>query len=69
VGDDTWMNHEKYGQKIHLDYGNNMLTYPSVERPDAVACILYYSDAELCGGSTRVCHKPHNSRLTTAHRD
>jgi len=31
-----------------------MLTYPSVTRPDAVACILYYSDAEVCGGSTRV---------------
>ena len=50
ISEDTWTNHPEYGQKLHLDYGNNMLTYPTTDRPEAVACILYYSDAEVCGG-------------------
>lgn len=40
-------------QRVHCDYGNNTLVHPpSWDQPEAVAMIVYYSDAEETGGST-----------------
>ena len=42
-------------QRIHMDYGNNMLVHPSEwEHPEAVSIIIYYSEESECGGSTTV---------------
>jgi hypothetical protein len=40
-------------QDIHVDYGNNtLLVPPRLPRPEAVACLCYYSDVEESGGAT-----------------
>eukprot|EP00755_Sulcionema_specki_P029604 Sspe_Gene.18126::Locus_6487_Transcript_1_1_Confidence_1.000_Length_1146::g.18126::m.18126 len=42
-------------QRIHMDYPNHTLTHPPKwDQPEAVAIIIYYSDAEQCGGRTAV---------------
>jgi len=45
-------------QRIHMDYGNNMLVHPSEwNKPEAVSMIIYYSDESECGGSTAVVQR------------
>ena len=40
-------------QEIHVDYGNNTLLVPPwTTRPEAVACLCYYSDVDESGGAT-----------------
>lgn len=40
-------------QDIHVDYGNNTLMVPpKTSKPEAVACLCYYSDVDQSGGST-----------------
>lgn len=45
-------------QRMHMDYPNNYLTYPTDwNNPESVAIIIYYSDSEKCGGETRLVPK------------
>jgi hypothetical protein len=45
-------------QRMHMDYPNNYLTYPSDwNNPESVAIIIYYSDSEKCGGETSLVPK------------
>lgn len=47
-----------FDQRIHMDYGNNMLVHPcDWNNPEAVAIIIYLSDEQECGGSTTVVPK------------
>lgn len=39
-------------QRMHMDYGNNMLLHPEWDSPEAVAAIVYYDDSEEVGGGT-----------------
>ena len=39
-------------QDIHVDYGNNTIMVPPRGRPEAVACLCYYSDVDESGGAT-----------------
>lgn len=42
-------------QRMHMDYGNNMLLHPDWHNPEAVAAIVYYDDsAETAGGTAFV---------------
>ena len=41
-------------QRMHMDYGNNMLSHPpAFDSPEVVAFLLYYSDSSIVGGGTR----------------
>ena len=45
-------------QRIHMDYVNNTLLHPPCwDEPEAVSIIIYYSDADECGGRTAVLPK------------
>lgn len=51
-------------QDIHVDYGNNTLMVPPRGRPEAVACLCYYSDVTESGGATHFV-KAEPGELTT----
>jgi len=39
-------------QRMHMDYGNNMLLHPDWHAPDAVAAVIYYDNSEETAGGT-----------------
>jgi hypothetical protein len=39
-------------QRMHMDYGNNMMLHPDWHNPEAVAAIIYYDSDELTAGGT-----------------
>ncbi len=39
-------------QRMHMDYGNNMLLHPEWNAPEAVAAVVYYDDATITAGGT-----------------
>ena len=46
---------DNHNQRIHMDYGNNMLVHPmDWNNPEAVSVIIYYSTGKDVGGSTAV---------------
>jgi hypothetical protein len=47
-------------QPLHKDFANNILLVPGIDTPpEAVNCILYFTDAAECGGATAfVPHSP-----------
>ena len=47
--------YDNHNQRIHMDYGNNMLVHPMEwDKPEAVSAIIYYSTGKEVGGSTAV---------------
>ena len=54
-------------QRMHMDYGNNILTAPSKwDNPDAAAAIIYYDDSQICSGGTKVV--PRNGKNDPAYK-
>lgn len=41
-------------QRMHMDYGNNQWSVQELQRPQAVAAIVYYSDTRKTGGATAI---------------
>eukprot|EP01059_Diplonema_ambulator_P023715 TRINITY_DN3926_c0_g1_i1.p1 TRINITY_DN3926_c0_g1~~TRINITY_DN3926_c0_g1_i1.p1 ORF type:complete len:261 (+),score=76.06 TRINITY_DN3926_c0_g1_i1:2-784(+) len=63
---DTWvkMGDSPYNtdQRIHMDYPNHTLTHPPAwHSPEAVALIIYYSDASDCDGRTSLIPRTSDS--------
>lgn len=42
-------------QRMHMDFPNHTLLHPPpFDEPEAVACIIYLSDSNDCGGATHI---------------